>query len=226
MPTIRTSGGNATTAAATCSATTNGTPVVGDTILVLQGQDWDAISTITAPTVGGTWAEIGSGWDAGAFNPGMRMWTRPVTVAGAQTITVNGVNGDWIAFSYIVFAGAVTFSTPGGTPTTGSATTGVAPSVLAGTAADTLVSGCITLTFSGSTTVGTPSGMTSADTRANGTTSGWRVATQALAASGATGTRSFSLGTAANGNVAAQVSVSDAVAPPSGPEPGRMLLAA
>lgn len=223
MPTIRTSGGNWTTSSGSLPFTTDSSPQAGDTILVVQGQDWDPISTMTTPTGGGTWSALGPGWDAGSTNTGMKLWTRPVTSGGAQSITVNGQNGDFIAGTYIVFAGSVTFGTPAGTPTAASATTATSPSVTAATATDMLVVAVVTLTFSGTPQASLPTGMTSVHT-AVAPNSAWRVAQQTLSASGATGTRSFTISSATQGNTTVAVTVSDP-AGPSGPEPGRFLLA-
>lgn len=203
--------------------TTNSSPVAGDTILLFQGQDWDAISTMTTPTGGGTWTQLGTGWDAGANNPGIKIWTRPVTTGGAQTITINGVNGDFVCASYIVFAGSATFGTPAGTATSASSTTCIAPSVTAATATDLLFTAYLSLTFSGSAVFTVPTGMTAQDERNNGTTSDWLVARLQLSASGATGTKTAPAGTSSQGYVAVAITASDPA--PSGPPPGRFLIA-
>lgn len=223
MAAIRTSNGGSTTASGALTVTTDTTPQVGDTILLVQGQDWDPISTMTTPN-GTGWTQIGSGWDAGPYNPGMRMWTRTVTAAGEQSVTANGQSGDFITADVIVFVGGVVFGTPQGAALAASATTGTAPSVV-GTVGGILISAFMTLTFSGSSSPSVPSGMTSLALYVNGSLGGLRVAQQALSAAGATGTRVSNLGTAGNGNVAVSLPVNDPAPTAPSLEPGRGLLA-
>lgn len=73
--------------ASSVTLTTSGNVAAGDTLVVLHGNDFYTAAQMLTPTgTAGTWTQQAVG-DNGASSAHQKVWTRPVTVGGAQTVT-------------------------------------------------------------------------------------------------------------------------------------------
>lgn len=164
------------------------------------------------PPSGGGWTERVTA-DLGANNSKCRVWTR-TAAGGAETITLAPIINEDVGLAILVLSGvdlgspvdAVASGTsPGDTPPP---SLHVVPSASPASDDAFLVCAAGTSVFNGGADYTPPSGMTEVTQfNAGGSTVTCTVATEQLAASGATGTRTFAYGGTADAGVAVAVAL-------------------
>jgi hypothetical protein len=94
LPTIKEKLAPAGVAAASQTLVTSSSVGVGDRLVLFHFYDYYTYADMLTPTgTSGGWIQE-TGADAGAFAMHVKVWTRAVTVAGAQTVTVNSTTTD------------------------------------------------------------------------------------------------------------------------------------
>lgn len=149
-----TASGNASGASATATTTSN--VAVGDLLVCFFGCDFYTAAEMNAPTgTSGTWTLEATG-DLGSNNPHIKIYTRKVTAAGAQTVTVNQVQDSEVYnLVYVLRNGQTDAAGAGGSGA--STTSPVAPAVT--TVNTTTLLLCGYQTGNGQTNLTAPSGM-------------------------------------------------------------------
>ena len=179
---------------ASLTATTGAGTAVGDLLVLIHGYDYYAATNMLTPTgTAGTWTLQCTG-DGGTNRTHIKVWTRPVSSGGAQTVTVNssGTNdATHFVNVYVLNGSTLTLAVDGaaGQNGTGGGTSHDCPSV-SPTGADDLL---ICAAGAGPDQNGdytAPSGMTKQNELDNTPFSTMATFTQTLSASGATGTKS------------------------------------
>lgn len=170
--------------------TTTSTTAVDDLLVLFHFYDFNTLADLTTPTgTAGTWTLQASG-DQGNNEMHVKVWTRPVTSAGAQTVncTSSTSNGSHMPVLYVLDGSGLTLSVDGAAGSQGLASTAhTCPSVTTVGSDNLLICGAGT---SPSAAVDyTWSTMTERSEVDVGTFSTASTATETLAASGATGTR-------------------------------------
>lgn len=184
---------------ATISVTTDASPQVGDVLLVIHSNNFYDLADMPTPTVSPTSnalaAVVNGTADAGANSAHIKTYTVEVNVGGAQTLSVTELedaNEEKALVAYVLGGVNVATPTDGAANATdaGGSANQVAPSVSPGTTDALLV--CVIQSGGGSSTASytTPGGMTERYEHHVGGLSGVG-ATEQLATSGATGTRTF-----------------------------------
>ena len=171
------------------SVTTSSTTAVGDTLVVFEMREYGSPGDMPNPTgTAGTWtSRIATPID----NVALSCWTRPVTVAGAQTVTVTG-NADTpgCVLVAVVVKDCTAVGNAAGANNITAGTTHTAPTVTAVDSNELLLCAWAASEEENYTPPGT---MTSIVTPTTGVDGGtfvtMLVASQALTAPGATGTR-------------------------------------
>lgn len=196
-PTIRQTNG-AASGAVTSVSLAAGT-AVDDILVVSQEVDFTAVASMVAPSVTGvgSWTQIGATVQSGSPNIAMKSWWAPVTAGGARTLSCSQAGGTSSNHVIVhVLTGADLVTPIDGTPATNSGTTGTAQIVGAAagvspTTADALLIGNWSgIQFSGSISYTAPGTMVErSEVSDTGGAAALMSATQVLAASGATGTR-------------------------------------
>lgn len=190
-----------------------------DVLLAIGYSDFYTLATGSGfgPPSGGGWTQVTNGTaDLGTDNSKVRTWTK-TAAAGAATITLAPIVDEDVALAVLVLAGADTSNpvdTAGAQTSTGAGSPSlhVAPSISPATADAFLVSAAGTSVFNGGAAYTSPGTMTErAEFSTPGNTTTHVVATQQLAASGATGTRTFSYGGNNDPGVAVSVAIRTAV---------------
>lgn len=163
---------------------------IGDLLVCAHFYDYYTAASMTTPTGGGTWTLQATG-DSGTNQMHVKVWTRPVTSSGQQTITVNDTNSDatHMPVVFLIDGDSTTLSVDGAAGSNGTNTTAhICPSVSPAGADNLLICGAGESPF-GSGSYTWPGGMTEeSDVSAAGASTA-STATQLLTASGATGTR-------------------------------------
>lgn len=189
-----------TAANTTLDLVTASDTAVDDVLLVVYANDYYTAAEIAAPTgTAGSWTDSGAVGDLGSNNSHVKAYWRPVTSGGAQTVTTDRVFDEEFHTVLYVIRGADTSAavddaagSSGGTDTAW-----VAPSVTPASAGDLLI--CMGIGGSAATNgpFTPPTGMhEDYDANDGGGFSSATAASQALTASGATGTRTFTATTA------------------------------
>lgn len=205
---------------------------VGDLLVVVAANDWYNTAHLTAPTgtAASTWT-LQHTLDGGTNDDHAKVWTAPVTTAGARTVVEGTTSpndeeryiGVWVLDGS---AGTPAFDTAASTDADTAGTSWVAPSVTgpSGQADDLLI--CLwgaNGASAGSVNITPPAGMTSRTERDVSGFTTYHAADQQLASSAATGTRTAT-SSASKTWFAVSVLIKAAAAP-AGPEPGRFLIA-
>jgi hypothetical protein len=180
-------------ASAPITHTTGAGTAVDDVLVCFHGSDWYQATSMGAPTgTAGTWTQRGgNNADLGTNNSHMKIWTRPVTVGGAQTVTCSQISDEDIWSTLYVLTGADTASPSDDAATfaqLSGSTSQTAPSV-SPTSTDALLICCVLSEVFRVLTYTPPSGMTERSEDSNSST--MTTATVGLTASGATGTKTF-----------------------------------
>ena len=186
----------ATASAAAATATTGVGTAVNDELVVFAGNDWYTAITGAPTGSAGTWTLQATG-DNGTNNAHIKIWTRPVTVGGSNTVTVTPTSDEEVYITAYVLIGAdnVTPNDGAAVASNGaSATAQVAPAVSPSTTDALLL--CGVQTASGAPTYTPPSGMTE-QSDFHDVFCSQSTASQVLSASGSTGTKTFTASTAA-----------------------------
>ncbi|TMS00162.1 hypothetical protein [Nonomuraea basaltis] len=163
---------------------------VDDVLCTIHGCDYGTLAGMTTPTgTSGTWAEDAFA-DLGVNTIHLKLWTRPVTVSGPQTVTVpdQGFGEENFQFTYVVAGVAAVGGIDGAAGATdGAGTSATAPSVPP-TGTDDLL---IAAWFSANNVVNFsfPAGMTNGLEEETAGFVTLATAREVLTASGATGTR-------------------------------------
>jgi hypothetical protein len=169
--------------------TASGT-AVDDILVCFHGTDFSDLADLVSPTgTSGTWTLQASG-SGGTNESHMKVWTRPVTSGGAQTVTVTGINGSTgMHQALYVLRGCnpADFMDGAAGSQGGASTSHVAPSVSPGTTDAYLISAAQAHDPGNYTAPGSMLERTETD----GAFSTMTTATETLSASGATGTRTF-----------------------------------
>src|SRR4051812_43797862 len=78
------------------SVTTGAGTAVDDVLLTIQGSDYyDGANLVSPSGTAGVWTEVPGGYASlGVNNSHVKAWTRRVTVAGAQLVTVTPINDE------------------------------------------------------------------------------------------------------------------------------------
>ena len=194
---------------------------VDDLLVCFAGNDWNAATAFNTPSgTAGTWGLQATG-DNGANNAHQKLWTRKVTVGGAQTVTVPTTgDAEEISNTTFVLTGQ-DLTTPVDGAAGGNGTTAVAPSVSPATSDALLLCGVQANGVSGQGTFTPPSGMTEQSDITDGTFSSASTASLVLSASGATGTKAFTPTAATTGWASASIAIKGAGVTPTakaGPE--------
>lgn len=167
--------------------TTDTAPQVGDTACLVQWNDYYAASNLQTPTGGLTWT-LQVTADGGTNARHVKVWTAPITSAGAQTVTVNSSTTDEERYAALfILVGAVSYDAAGTfTDAAATSTSHVAPSVTTTSTDGILI--CTWFAFSAInyTMPGSMTGYTEYDVGGSCT---YRGASEALSAAGGTGTR-------------------------------------
>lgn len=181
---------------------------VGDLLLLVHQTDFFGVSQMLTPSPGTWTGPVIIGRDDGTNNPHIKVWWRPVTSAGAQTVESNCTSDPSNHNHTFVLAGAdTTDPITGSAASTGTGSSQAAPSVT-GADGGLLVCGWIK---DAQDTYTPPASMTGGESD-----SGFSIAAsahEALTADGATGTRTATAGTGAGGTWTA---VAVGIAPASG----------
>lgn len=212
----------ASTSASPATVNTGAGTAVGDVLVCFAGNDWNTAAVFGTPTgTAGTWTLQATG-DRGTNNGHLKVWTRAVTVGGAQSVAVPTVGSAEEVFNTtFVLTGADTTTPADGTPAGSNAaasTSQVAPSVSPATADALLLCG-VQCSPDGSVTYTPPSGMTERSDITDGSFAAQSTASLVLSASGATGTKTFTA-TAADAYASASIAIrgaGGAAAPPPRP---------
>ncbi|HYN95400.1 MAG TPA: hypothetical protein VES42_16250 [Pilimelia sp.] len=197
QPLVEYLSGGASDAAITL-VTGSGTQV-GDLLVAFHGNNFYTAAGLGSPTgTAGTWT-LKATADAGSNSAHLKLWTRPVTVAGAQTVTVNEVTDEEHTLHLFVLRGrnlttqigASGVATSTGSSTTSQVAPGADPDDVAAYAMHVVQStGNGNLTPAGATELGevdvAPFGATSSATG------------DVLAGNGSTGTKTFTHTVASN----------------------------
>lgn len=180
------------------SVTTGAGTAVDDVLVCFHGRDFYTTADMNAPTgTAGTWTLQATG-DNGVNSAHVKVWTRPVTVGGAQTVICGrSTVGDEENWCHVIVVTGADTATPadGAAGGNGAASTShVAPSVSPATSDALLLCGAQSAGPAGTYTP--PSGMTEqTDLKDDGNGgSGFAAGSTAslvLTASGATGTKTF-----------------------------------
>lgn len=215
-PTVREVVQNSASGAGVTVTTGAGTQV-GDYLVCIHGCDYGTLAGMTTPTgTSGIWTTQASA-DLGANTIHTKLWTRSVTVAGAQTVTVpdQGFGEENFQFTYVV-AGV---STPDGAAgiTDGAGVSATAPSVSPTGTDDLLL--CAWFSASNVVTYTAPAGMTNLLEEETAGFSTLGTARQVLSASGATGTRVATSAPACAGFTGVSLALKGAGTSPSGKGP-------
>lgn len=184
------------TATTTCTTTTGAGTAVDDLLVAFHSMPLSGATSDTLTGTAGTWTARASYSNASDWAQ-IFCSTRPVTVAGAQTVTgtrtsSSQANGNFVGV--LVVSGADLTTPLDGTPTNVSvaATTAVLPAVTT-TATNSLLIGAVCATSASTSPTYTftpPSGMTEQYDR-NAQAGGFTAATLALTSAGSTGTKTF-----------------------------------
>lgn len=188
---------------------------VGDLLLIFHGNDFYTAAALPTPTSSQTLSglTLQATADQGTNQAHVKFWTAVITVAGTQTVSANRVTDEEISLHVIVLDGSTvdTASFLDGSAATGGATASstsmVAPAV-SPTTTDALLF-CMVQTngsVNGVPTFTPPSGMTERTDVADGFFSGASTASLVLAASGTTGTKTFTC-TLSQGYASASVTI-------------------
>jgi hypothetical protein len=194
------------------TATTGAGTQVGDYLVCVHGCDYGTLAGMVTPTgTAGTWVEEASA-DLGVNTIHMKMWSRAVSVGGAQTVTVadQGFGEENFQFTYVV-AGVDTVADGGAagvTSGTGSAAT--APSVAPTGADDLLI--CAWFTANNVVNFTAPGGMTNLIEEETAGFVTLATAREVLTASGATGTRIATSAPACSGFTGVSIALKGAAA--------------
>ncbi|HEY9411125.1 MAG TPA: hypothetical protein VIP77_16215 [Jiangellaceae bacterium] len=176
----------------TVSVNTGAGTQVGDVLLVFQGIDFGDLGNLASPSgTAGTWT-LKQNDTLGNGRPHVKAWWRYVTVGGAQTVNVTAdtVNGSSIRAHVYVIQGADQtdpFDGAAGNGATSATTSHVCASVSPATS-DALLVGCVSSESGSGYTA--PGSFTNRAELDSGFSSG-KSGEEALVASGATGTRTF-----------------------------------
>lgn len=183
----------------------------GDLLVLCQGHDYGTLAEVPTPTgTSGAWTRV-IAEDNGTNKSKLTVWTRPVTVAGAQTVTVSQGNADaefWASLS--VWPAGTVVEDYGSSSTVSTSTSAVAPSVDSLGANHTLLCAWLSEWTSGSvggyTVPGTMTLRTQEhiDSPNNDSGAALTTGTQTIAVAGATGTRTATI-SPAQGYLAASV---------------------
>jgi hypothetical protein len=177
---------------------TGSSTAVDDVLVVFHAADAGAASAMTTPTgTAGTWTQVELA-DLGTGNTHLKLWTRPVTAGGAQTVTIPSNTGDNGAMLYVIAGADPASPIDGSANTTGTASTShiaasVSPASTAALLLATVASEVLT-SSSYSAVSGGMTNLTEEDVSALGVFFTLGTARQNLSASGATGTRTFTYG--------------------------------
>jgi hypothetical protein len=224
-PTIREALGVATEGVAATVNTGAGT-AVDDVLVCFAGNDSGTAGGLGPPTgTAGTWTLQATG-DNGSGSAHLKVYTRPVTVGGAQTVTVSPIAGEEVCNSVVVLTGADTTSPADGAAGGNGASSAshIAPAVSPATSDALLLCGAQTDGTAGSATAyAPPSGMTERTDIRDGVFSGQSVASLVLSTSGSTGTKTFTVSPNTPPYASASIAVKGAAAAGAGPvaEPTR-----
>ncbi|WP_033288240.1 hypothetical protein [Amycolatopsis jejuensis] len=195
-PLIREFGQLTPVAAQSASFTTSSAVKAQDLIVLFHALDFYAASELLTPTgTAGTWTLQATG-DAGSSNPSIKLWTRPVTVDGVQTVTVNQTRSDGSVSTHyahwFVLNGAGVTLAVDGTPSSVNGTSGATAQTIGAIspvgADDLWLAAIISGTFAAGDYTA-PAGSTKVAEQDNGgvvTIASFR---QFLTASGSTGTK-------------------------------------
>lgn len=223
-PTIREVVSAVATGGASATVNTGAGTAVDDTLVCFAGNDWSTASGYGPPTgTAGTWTLKATG-DNGSNTAHLKVYTRPVTVAGTQTVTVApSVDGEEAFNTTFVLVGAdltdPSDGAAGGNGTTGTSSQ-VAPAVSPSTADALLLCGVqADSTASSAAAYTPPAGMTEQSDLADGTFSAGSTASLVLTASGSTGTKTFTLAPNATPYASASIAVKGAAAAAGTPRP-------
>jgi hypothetical protein len=178
---------------ASATVTTGSGTTVNDLLVTFYGGDYYLLSQMGNPSgTAGTWTLRTTG-DAGTDQPHIKVYTRPVTVGGAQTVTVPALlDAEVYVACYVVQGTGVAFDDAVGSGTATASASVVAPGVTA-TGTDDLLLSAWQLAGTGQADFsGTPSGMTNM-TEVENVFATMGTARQLLVASGATGTRTATI---------------------------------
>lgn len=225
-PTVREALAGGANAGSSVTLVTGAGTAVDDLLVAWQGNDFYTAAGLTTPTgTSGTWTLRATG-DHGADNPHLKIWTRLVTVAGAQTVTIGPVSNEEVIGHVLVLSGVDTAAfTDGAAGSDGDAAAWLAPSVSPASSDALLCCGVQGGELSGAGPITHPSGMTErTDTNAASVCCG-STATLALTSSGATGTKSFtppSSAAYASASIAIKGASDSYAGPYTGPAPGRI----
>lgn len=191
-PTIRESTGGASGAVTNVSLGAG--TAVDDILIVTQAVDFVPVAALVAPTVTGvgSWTQVGATVQSGSPNITLKSWWARVSAGGSRTLTMSqGGNTSNNLVSVLVLVGADPSVPIDGTPATAQAATGTAQVVgpTSPTTADALLVGnWAGIQFGGNIDYSTTP-MTERTEQALNNDSALMTATQVLAASGSTGTR-------------------------------------
>lgn len=220
-PTIREVVAVAVNNGATASVTTGAGTVVDDLLVCFAGDDFSLSNAAFGTPTGtaGTWTAQATGNNSPNTDLVQKIWTRPVTVGGAQTVTVPTTGqGEEVTNTTFVLTGADTTTPADGTPQGGGSNTAtssmVAPSVSPVTSDALLLCGVQASGSGGTGTYTPPSGMTERSDIKDGTFTSASTASLALSASGATGTKTFTA-TANTAYASASIAVKGAAVTPT-----------
>lgn len=176
----------------TLTMTAPSATAIGDLFVVCHFYDYHTAADMLTPTApSGSWTQRGTTADSGSNMMHQKWWTRAVTAAGSQSVTVASTPTDATHMPVLlVFDGTgVTFSFQEANGATGSSSTShVAPSVANGQTDDMLIC-CAGESPFGSGTYTWPGSMTERSDVSAGTFSSASLATEILTSNGATGTR-------------------------------------
>lgn len=206
------SGDNAGTTAA-ITLTLPGTTQVGDTVVLIQKNDWYTLAALATPTgtavTGGTWVEkTDARYDGGSNVNHTKVWVGTVTTGGASTVISNWASpsgGDEERYAQaFVFIGAAPYDV-GSTVAAASGTSWTAPSVTASTAGSYLLVSVGTDGTAGATNFTFPGSMTALTESDVSNTASYRSAYELLSSAGATGTRTVTLSNSHVGDITSLV---------------------
>lgn len=184
------------------SLTSTRQPQTDDVLLIIEGNDWDQLADLGTPTVGGSTTGVtavtnGSA-DGGQFFAHCKAWTKVITSGGSDLTVAFGTDGgvtDEEKCIVVYVLSGVDTSTPvdiaGGNFNSTGSTSHVAPSVTA-TVAGFLICHANDGNGASSGTSTAPGGMSEQYDAVVSGSMAYTGATEQLAGTGATGTRTFS----------------------------------
>ena len=178
-------------AAGSQSMTTGAGTAVNDLLVLAHGYDYYTTADMLTPTgTAGIWTLQATG-NAANNEAHWKVWTRPVSTGGTQTVTVNSTptNASHFPFLWVLDGSTLTLAVDAAAGGQGAnSTSHVAPTVSPSGLDDLLLWGVATSPFGACDYTASPSGPTKSESD-NSTFSTFAVFREVLSASGATGTR-------------------------------------